>query len=164
MPLQPVHNYVMSSSPVVLGRREKDDRAWWRERTVLTFETLGQAITLSLPIYQETAVEQYLRRFWSKVLVPDIEQDTCWRWQGHCDREGYGQFRITYGVKQYKVVRSPRWVYSIMRRPLYRHELVCHTCDNPPCVRLDHLWVGDDAANTRDMLQKGRAAWQKEPV
>ncbi|MES2367080.1 MAG: hypothetical protein V4563_14485 [Pseudomonadota bacterium] len=33
-----------------------------------------------------------------------------------------------------------------------------HQCDNPRCVRPDHLFLGDDLANSRDSHLKGRAS------
>jgi hypothetical protein len=33
---------------------------------------------------------------------------------------------------------------------------VLHHCDNPPCVRPDHLFLGDAIANNADKVRKGR--------
>lgn len=35
----------------------------------------------------------------------------------------------------------------------------CHTCDNPPCVRPDHLFVGTKYENKLDSIAKGRHAF-----
>lgn len=33
---------------------------------------------------------------------------------------------------------------------------VLHTCDNPPCVRPDHLFLGDQSINLQDCAKKNR--------
>jgi hypothetical protein len=33
---------------------------------------------------------------------------------------------------------------------------VCHRCDNPPCVRPDHLFLGTVQENNEDRERKGR--------
>jgi hypothetical protein len=35
---------------------------------------------------------------------------------------------------------------------------VLHHCDNPPCVRFDHLFLGTQVENMADMARKGRSA------
>jgi hypothetical protein len=75
----------------------------------------------------------------------------CWDWQGAIDRDGYGIF--SYAGKTY---RAPRIAMEIAGRPLSAGEMACHRCDNPGCVRPDHLFAGTNQDNMKDMVRKGR--------
>lgn len=95
-------------------------------------------------------------RFWSKVdKTPGLGPNgDCWEWTRH-RTEGYGSFEIK-GI-QY---RSHRIAYSlgngIKIQDLTKEQLVCHTCDNPPCCNPKHLFLGTNLDNVSDMVTKGR--------
>lgn len=94
-----------------------------------------------------------VRRFWSRVAKGD--GDGCWEWSGALTTSGYPQFHN--GERQ---ENGHRFSFRI------HHELdvipkglcVCHHCDNPKCVRPDHLFLGTHADNMRDSVKKGRRA------
>ena len=95
-------------------------------------------------------------RFWDKVTIPD-SPFACWVWHGATFPGGYGAFSPEHGV----AVRAPRWVWEQTYGPIPEGMFVCHTCDNPRCVNVLHLWLGTAADNNTDMRRKGRAAHQR---
>lgn len=91
-------------------------------------------------------------RFWAKVDKSDA--DGCWTWTAARDRDGYGHFKF-----ERRMWRAPRWIFNQTQdEPLADDELVRHTCDNPPCVRPEHLVRGDAVLNSRDLVERDRSA------
>lgn len=91
-----------------------------------------------------------IRTFWDRVDHTDA--NGCWTWTGPRNGNGYG----TFGPG-----RAHRVAWELVNGPIPDGLCVLHRCDNPPCVRPDHLWVGTRSENTQDMLQKGRhGAWR----
>ena len=67
------------------------------------------------------------------------------------DSGGYGHLS-----RQGKRLLAHRWTWEQAHGPIPEGLWVCHTCDNPPCINLDHLWLGTPTQNTADARQKGR--------
>jgi hypothetical protein len=96
-----------------------------------------------------TADEHFADRFWSKV-DPTGE---CWEWTAYRNNHGYGQFTVTKGV----FYAAHNVSYALTHGPIPAGLSTCHRCDNPPCVNPDHLFLGTQSDNARDMFAKGRA-------
>ena len=81
------------------------------------------------------------------------KSDGCWEWQGTLDGYGYGV--IDHARKRY---RAHVLALQYDGRPVERGQVACHHCDNPRCVRPDHLYPGTPADNARDASVRQRLA------
>lgn len=93
-------------------------------------------------------------RFWEKVDQSGGPA-ACWTWKARTNRGGYGYFRVGS-----KALTAHRVSYEMAYGLIPQGMLVCHRCDNPPCVNPAHLWLGTEQDNTQDSVQKGRRARQ----
>jgi hypothetical protein len=55
-----------------------------------------------------------------------------------------------------KQTRMSRYIWTIEKDIIPEGLCVCHSCDNPSCININHLWIGTTGDNTRDMIAKGR--------
>lgn len=74
----------------------------------------------------------------------------CLEWTGTIN--AVGRPVLTIGKK---TVLAYRYAYSL-ERELPESSFVCHTCDNPLCLNINHLWLGDWADNNWDASKKMR--------
>ena len=95
-------------------------------------------------------------RFWSKVRTGT----GCWEWTGARARFGHGLVHVGPGGK---LAQTHRVAWELMVGPVPEGMGVLHRCDNPPCVRPDHLFLGTQQDNVRDMWAKGRQGEDAAP-
>ena len=77
--------------------------------------------------------------------------EDCQEWEGQRTPQGYG-----YTTFEGKHWRAHRLVWTLAHGEIPKGFYICHTCDNPPCVNIDHLWLGTPTDNARDREAKGR--------
>lgn len=83
----------------------------------------------------------------------------CWLWTGPQRKPtgkggwgAYGLFRPKRRINYY----AHRFSWRINYGPIPDGMFVCHKCDNPTCVRPDHLFLGTHKDNMGDAKRKGR--------
>lgn len=75
----------------------------------------------------------------------------CWLWEGLVNNQGYPVTSVK--GRRVPVTRVVMGVDSASRSIV-----VCHKCDNPLCIRPEHLFVGTQKDNIADCIKKKRKA------
>ena len=86
-----------------------------------------------------------MQNFWEKVEL--IPFHSCWEWVAGKNSNGYGAFMRN---------GAHRASYELHIGPIPKGKMVLHRCDNRTCVNPDHLFLGTNDDNMKDMVKKKR--------
>lgn len=78
--------------------------------------------------------------------------NSCWNWIGRIHPNGYGIFNSRHETKAHRVS------YLLYNGHISNNLHVLHKCDNPKCVRPDHLFLGTHQDNMTDKCMKNRTS------
>jgi hypothetical protein len=96
--------------------------------------------------FKSVPIEQ---RLWPKVIK---HIGGCWEWTGSRTAPGWHGIIMFEGRRQ--VTHRVSW--ALAYGPIPKGLRVLHRCDNPPCVRPSHLYLGTQRDNALDMVARGR--------
>lgn len=126
------------------------------------FVPTGPQRYCSRDCYSETLRRPIAHRFWSKVNtsgpVPSHQPHlgACWLWMlSKLDGFGHGQFTYRVERKQFHVY-AHRYAWTLTFGEIPAGLQICHRCDNPLCVRPEHLFLCTQKDNITDARRKGR--------
>ena len=91
-----------------------------------------------------------VEEFWARVE----KTETCW-WFRRRDGDRFTKHPSVTWRGQKNLAHRIAWLLTHKRLPVGKQ--ICHRCDNPPCVRPSHLFVGTDKDNRQDMANKDRS-------
>lgn len=90
---------------------------------------------------------------WKRLEAGSLHQPQtgCFVWTRSRYREGHGQIWWNGRLE-----RTHRFAWVLQNGPIPPGMCICHRCDNPPCINVDHLFMGTHQDNMNDMMAKGR--------
>ena len=95
--------------------------------------------------------KEYLQQKLQYILSKTIATSTgCMEWQGTIVND-YGQVYVFN-----KPIRTHRFVWERFKGIIPKKLQILHSCDNPICCNIEHLFIGTCKDNMIDKVNKGR--------
>lgn len=98
---------------------------------------------------QEAENAELIRRL-ARHSAP-ANENGCILWTGSRLKGRYGRLMWLGQVRF-----AHRLAWTARHGAIPEGQNVCHRCDMPACINVDHMWLGTQAENVADMLVKGR--------
>lgn len=95
-------------------------------------------------------------RFYNKIFIKD---DGCFETTLHRSKNGYSVFTLRSKSKNKSAINDGvhRFMYVLHNPNVDISNLnICHHCDNPSCVKPEHLFPGTQQDNMNDCVSKNR--------
>jgi HNH endonuclease len=88
--------------------------------------------------------------------VNTVLETPCREYMGPRTHDGYGRRQDQHSRERFSSALVHRQMWEMAHGSIPDGMYVLHACDNPPCFRLDHLFLGTKGDNNFDMSAKGR--------
>lgn len=99
---------------------------------------------------------EYIEKTKNRILNSIKEENGCWVWQKKFhDKCNYGVMGWIFKGKK-KQWMAHRVSFSVFKQEIPEGIFVLHSCDNSKCVNPDHLHLGTQKDNMREMRERGR--------
>lgn len=97
----------------------------------------------------------------------DDPETGCRVWMRNRKKTQYG---LAYGKTQAspRKTQSPgkywsthRLMWRVVKGPIPEGKFVLHKCNNPPCINIEHLYIGDHNQNMQDKVKANRQSFSR---
>lgn len=92
-----------------------------------------------------------------RLLSYTKQEGSCRVWTRAKGTNGYGLISQTINGKTENNQSAHRAMWFLTHGEIPVGMQVCHSCDNPPCINIDHLFIGTNQDNVNDRCAKGRS-------